>query len=148
MQINRRGAAAAAFALLGLSLGVATADFGSGDIAVAYAPVPAPGSEGTVPPKKLAAWLDDVREALDLRPDQEVGWRRYADVVFALDRERRDFDRRVASGELRDDGTEYWRHYVVLNEAVENLKGILSVRQVASFRPMTESLICGGLARN
>jgi hypothetical protein len=148
MQISRRGAAAAAFALLGLSLGVATADFGPGDVAVAYAPVPAPGSEGTVPPKELAARLDDARQTLRIRADQEDGWRRYADVVFALDRERRNFDRRLASGELRDDGTEYWRHYVVLNEAVESLKSILSARQFASFRPMTESLICEGLARN
>jgi hypothetical protein len=148
MQISRRSAAAAAFALLGLSVGVATADFGSGEITVTGAPFATARPAGAVPQKELAARLDDVREALDLRPDQEEGWWRYADVVFALDRERRDFDRRVASGELRDDGTEYWRHYVVLNEAVENLKGILSARQVASFRPMTESLICGGLARN
>lgn len=148
MQISRRGATAAAFALLGLSLGVATADFGPGEIAVTRAPIAATRPAGAVPQTEVAARLDDVREALELRPDQEEGWRRYADVVFALDRERRDFDRRVTSGELQDDGTEYWRHYVVLNEAGENLKGILSARQIAGFRPMTESLICEGLTRN
>lgn len=148
MPISRRAAAAAAFALLGLSLGIATADFGAGDVAAGRAPATAARPDGTVPPEDLTARLDDVRQALGIRADQEEAWRRYAGVVSALDRERRDFDRRVAKDEVRDDGAEYWRHYVVLTEAAGNLKGILSASQIANFRPMTESLICEGLARN
>lgn len=152
VQINRRFTAAAAFALLGVTVGVATANFGADDVGRESDAPGAAAQPGNTAAKDLVSQLDDVRRTIGIRADQEEAWRRYTDVAFSLDRERQDFDRRGASGEARNDGAEYWRHQLILGAAISDLKSNLSPSQIARARPLTESLaaslICNGLARN
>lgn len=150
--MNRRFIAAATFALFGILIGVATADLGAGDVGTP------PGDRGTVEAARSDGRtdpvdrLETVRRILDIGPDQEVAWRSYADVTLSLARERREFDRRLSSGEARDDGAEYWRHQLILAAAINDLKSHLSLAQVARLGPLAsglaENLICNGLTRN
>jgi hypothetical protein len=148
---NSRFLAAAGLAVLGIGLGIAgavrgTADNTSGGPGIqASAGAPAPA-------KDISSQLGEVRRTLQILPAQEAAWQRYVQVMEQLGRERREFDLRVARGEAKDDGTEYWRHQFVLSDAITELFSHLTPAQIERARPMTQffaaNSICRGLARN
>jgi hypothetical protein len=151
--MRARFIAAATIALAGLGLGIAGGLRNPAEATLREpASAPARGASPAVTPEDLGAQLADIRKTLNISPQQDAAWQRYATTMTTLEQQRRDFDARVARGEAKDDGTEYWRHQFAIADAINDLMSTLTPAQVERARPLTRLLaansICRGLAQD
>ena len=134
------------------AVGLAVAAFGSGGggfgrtgVAPSVAPPPTLAESPA-----LASRLAAIRQRLDIRPDQEVAWLRYADVMRGLEQATHDYTLLAAAG-ARDDSAELGRHALILSAALSDLTGSLDAEQFSRARSLAEELagtvICRGLTQ-
>jgi hypothetical protein len=148
--VDRRFFVAAALASVGLAVGVATADFSVAGVRLLDDDnrIMRPATGGR---DDLAVRLESARRTLEIQPEQEEAWTRYVDTALSLGRERVEFERRVTGGETHDDGSEYWRHQLVLAAAAGDLSSSLSPAQasrIGTLAGLADGFLCRGLSQN